>query len=226
MKGIKYSLAVLPLLFMSSTAAADPVDQPGSYGWYAGGGQMEFNLASPISLTIPAAGSPPAATNLDTDLDSAGNITFTAFTIGSVTTGNWTITLQVLVGGSSGTVDASVGGYNTSMSLQLRLKFVNPVLGITAANCQSSTFTRPFEAGYVHVPANPPTPDYGVWEIYSNTGGSVGGGTGWLTVPAFTGTACNNQVSTVNSTFGLGVTGQGLNIVRLTAHTFPGFTGS
>lgn len=218
----KFSLVVLPLLFIGGEAAADPVDQPGNYTWATGSGTFEFNQASPFSANIPSVNGGSAGT-LDTDLDSAGNITFNAFTIPMVTAGGYDVTLQVLVAGSSGTVDASTNNYNVSTSLQFRFKF-GPAATV-GSNCLSPTFTRSVEAAYVYTPASPPASDFGTLEFYSGTGGSVGGTTGWLEVPLVTAT-CNGHTSTINSTYGFGNTNKGLRFTRLTAITSPGFTGS
>ncbi len=219
-KGIRRVLSGLVLAAAWGTAAsASPVDNPGNFVWSGGGGQFQFNQSSPITGGVNT-----GTGTLDLDLDSAGNMTFNAFTIQSfdVTAGSqvYTVTLQTRVANCSGVLDASSGGWNTSMTLEMRVKLTGGL--VAGSNCFTSYFQFSAEGDYQYTPAT----QYGAFDIFSGTGGSAGGTTGWVTVPALTQSACGSNVGTINSLFGFGPTNQGLSIFRLGNTTTPGPYGS
>ena len=148
------------------------------------------------------------------DLDSGGNITFNVFTIHSVSISPYTVLVQVVAANSSGKLDASIGGWNVTMSLELKIKITGNGLANT---CVTPTFIRAFEGFYQYDAVT----QEGEMELYSGNGGT----TGWLTVPALI-TGCSSQESTINSLLGFGGAGQGLRVLRLRALTTPGPRGS
>lgn len=196
-------LTVVPVL-------ADPIDNPGNFVWDTGTGDLEFNKSAKITRQVGT-----ITSGLDIDLDSQGNITFNFISFASVTIAPYTVTFLVSAGGSNGKILANDPGYNSTFDLSVRIRVTGN--GITGTGCTTASAVRDFEGAYQY---NGLT-DAGGLDIYSGTGGSVGGATGWLTIPALA-SGCAGQESTINSLLGLGVSGESLNVARLGANMSSG----
>jgi hypothetical protein len=218
-ESVSVGSAVFLVGLWCSAAAAAPVDNPGNFAWSSGGAQFQFNQSSPVTGSVTV-----GSGTLDIDLDSAGDIEFNAFTIQSfnVSAGGYTytVTLQTRVANCSGNLDASVGGWNTSLTLEMRVKLTGGLA--VGNNCITPYFQFSAEGAYQY---NALTLD-GALDIWSGTGGSVGGTTGWVTVPAMTQAACGVDFGIINGDFGFGVANEGLQIIRLGNTTNPGPYGS
>ncbi len=172
-----------------------------------------FNQSSPITRQLGQ-----NAGNWDTDIDSNGDITFSAMTFDPVTISPYTVQLLVTAGTSSGNLDASVSGFNTALTVTLRIRITGNGVG---TSCITPSFSASIEGEYQYVAL----PMEGQLYMYSGTGGSQGTNA-WLTVPALTGSICSGQESTINSLLGFGGSQQGLRIDRVGAFVPDGPQGS
>lgn len=206
-------LVVLSYLLASGSAAvAAPIDNEGPFTWTTGWGNLDFRQSSPHSTTLGA-----NSGGWTTYIDTAGNLIMSAMTLQAVTISGYTVEVIVLDADSGGTLDASVGGYNTKLTLRLRVKITggSPSVG---GFCITAPFYVDVEGAYVWT-----SPAPGKVDLYTGLSGSGSGV--WQTVPALTG-LCNGYHTALNTLLGFGVTNGGMRFDRIEARTTNGPRGS
>jgi len=185
-------------LVLAGSANASPIDNPGSNC------QFRFDVNPGLPFLDFASGEYvddlPTLNFITANTLSNGAMTFVGSNMQdlqtSVTLGSIPVTVKLTFFTLTGTTDLS-SGVDIDWVLTATASFTNSHEGWTAANCTTAAFTID-ESG-----------DWG------NTTSPT------FTIPAFTGTQCNNHVALINSLFGLGSDG-----ATLTLYKFSGWNGS